>query len=425
MELLLGILIGLLPLCLALGLFIGMLTARWWIHSRSLPQKPDLEHGTYTSMPRLSSCAIPEAFSSPLATAKLPAIRTCPEMPIEVTADVPAASIAGSDRLRAHSPTAHLGHLVRAASQVMDEWETKSVLHRLAMPEATSPLFPPSPSRAFLSSTPGPGSLLLQTHWASAPQGNDTFFGATGEGEVHTDEVDVLERLGCGAGGHVYTGQWRGAQVAVKYIKIATDDGESLGRAVREVIISRKMNHPNIVQTFSWTVLADVDEKYGLANSRRQQDGHARRGGANSFCIPTDKLQAQVSDASSSVLECIPARWPASGGVLSAATPTAALEADADAVASLPASPSDRLRLSGHGAKRRRTSQNSNADDPSTHASIESAPTITPRRDSQVSFNSEEGFGSPVKHKREFSQRRNKVFKHFSITPSRPCRKIH
>jgi hypothetical protein len=53
----------------------------------------------------------------------------------------------------------------------------------------------------------------------------------------------------------VYKAAWRGAGVAVKYIVCPVDDPFSLGRAIREVVLSRKMSHPNVVQCYSWTVL--------------------------------------------------------------------------------------------------------------------------------------------------------------------------
>ena len=78
----------------------------------------------------------------------------------------------------------------------------------------------------------------------------------------------------------VYKGSWRGAPVAVKYIVCGTEDSDSLGRAIREVrwvagraaittgahqptcalqvVLSKKMSHPNVVQCFSWTVLSGV-----------------------------------------------------------------------------------------------------------------------------------------------------------------------
>lgn len=53
----------------------------------------------------------------------------------------------------------------------------------------------------------------------------------------------------------MYKAAWRGAGVAVKYIVCPTDDADSLGRAIREVVLSKKMSHPNVVQCYSWTVL--------------------------------------------------------------------------------------------------------------------------------------------------------------------------
>mgnify|MGYP001106673897 CR=1 FL=1 len=48
----------------------------------------------------------------------------------------------------------------------------------------------------------------------------------------------------------VYKASWRQAPVAVKYIVCRTDDHDSLGRAIREVVLSKKMSHPNVVSTW-------------------------------------------------------------------------------------------------------------------------------------------------------------------------------
>ena len=53
----------------------------------------------------------------------------------------------------------------------------------------------------------------------------------------------------------MYKASWRGAGVAVKYIVCPVEDSESLGRAIREVVLSKKMSHPNVVQCYAWTVL--------------------------------------------------------------------------------------------------------------------------------------------------------------------------
>ncbi len=56
-----------------------------------------------------------------------------------------------------------------------------------------------------------------------------------------------------GGYGSVYKASWRGATVAVKYIICRTDDSDSLGRAIREVVVSKKMSHPNVVRIFTPT----------------------------------------------------------------------------------------------------------------------------------------------------------------------------
>ncbi len=49
----------------------------------------------------------------------------------------------------------------------------------------------------------------------------------------------------------VYKASWRQAPVAVKYIVCCTEDHDSLGRAIREVVLSKKMSHPNVVRVQS------------------------------------------------------------------------------------------------------------------------------------------------------------------------------
>ena len=54
-------------------------------------------------------------------------------------------------------------------------------------------------------------------------------------------------------------GQWRGAPVAVKYTRFSMADPEALEAAVREAVLSKRMSHPHVVQTYAWTVLTAHD----------------------------------------------------------------------------------------------------------------------------------------------------------------------
>ena len=82
------------------------------------------------------------------------------------------------------------------------------------------------------------------------------------------DEIDLLECVGKGGYGCVYKASWRGAGVAVKYIVCPVEDSESLGRAIREVVLSKKMSHPNVVQCYAWTVLTGAVQRGAV--QRRQ-----------------------------------------------------------------------------------------------------------------------------------------------------------
>lgn len=73
------------------------------------------------------------------------------------------------------------------------------------------------------------------------------------------DEIDLQEQVGKGGFGAVYKGTWRGAIVAVKHAICNVEDAESLEQSIREVVLSKKLSHPNVVQTYAWTVLTGAD----------------------------------------------------------------------------------------------------------------------------------------------------------------------
>ena len=66
------------------------------------------------------------------------------------------------------------------------------------------------------------------------------------------DEINLAEQIGRGGFGAVYKGTWRGAPVAVKYAVCNVQDVDSIEGAIREVVLSKKMSHPNVVNVLSF-----------------------------------------------------------------------------------------------------------------------------------------------------------------------------
>lgn len=110
----------------------------------------------------------------------------------------------------------------------------------------------------------------------------------SGNLQVQMNEIDLEEQIGRGGFGAVYKGSWRGAQVAVKYIICDVADADAVDQSVREVVLSKKMSHPNVVQTYGFTMTGSsdlgVDEQV--------------RGEPESVCCTIQSLGGSITDRS-------------------------------------------------------------------------------------------------------------------------------
>ena len=96
----------------------------------------------------------------------------------------------------------------------------------------------------------GPASSKLQmpVSMCRCPVGGQSLFPtACCLVQVSMNEIDLNEQIGKGGFGAVYKGTWRGAPVAVKYAVCNTSDADSIEQSIREVVLSKKMSHPNVV----------------------------------------------------------------------------------------------------------------------------------------------------------------------------------
>lgn len=329
-----------------------------------------------------------------------------------------ASPFASSSRPR--SPTAHLmGHLVRCASQAMEQYESRTVLQRLTSADAATPMLPSSPH--FLL-TPMPSGLL-----SPGPPGKSLSWGSADE--IHMDEVDLISKLGGGAFGSVYRGQWHGAPVAIKYIRTRTDRADSLGAAIREVMLSKKLSHPNVVQTFSWTVLTQPESDTTTNGGGGGGSGHSSKGNRNGgaqapetevvstlgSCKSRFGLEIERAGSAKGESSGILHRRVSTGGEPSYSIPALwnpransqqqlqqqAQQEDEEAEPCTPIAAHVGIQQvsagsgkstggSSRGVKRRRTGE------------VGTSPPSAALDLRVDSFNSEEGFGSPVKRKREF-----------------------
>ncbi|KAG5618921.1 hypothetical protein H5410_018745 [Solanum commersonii] len=65
--------------------------------------------------------------------------------------------------------------------------------------------------------------------------------------EIPMEEITLGERIGLGSYGEVYRGEWHGTEVAVKKFLDQELAGESLEEFKSEVMIMRRLRHPNVV----------------------------------------------------------------------------------------------------------------------------------------------------------------------------------
>ncbi|KAL4513378.1 hypothetical protein Ndes2437B_g00589 [Nannochloris sp. 'desiccata'] len=433
------VLIVILPiLCAIFGFAFGFAAARWrsYVGKHKPYFQSSLVTGTSTEdqfnigLPPLGLAQIRtpvrhssgDFFNLDSQQAKTPVNMTTPLNRGTCVAAKPALGRTPYTTTRHGSPTAHLmGHLVRCASQAIDQIESRSVLQRLTSTDAAAGAETPF----FAASSPMPSSFLLSpaagtagvdqnnNQYLHSNNNNSTAF-STGADEIHMDEVDLISKLGGGAFGSVYRGAWRGAPVAVKYIRTRTDKADSLGDAIREIVLSKKLTHPNIVQTFSWTVLAqppvlddedksiagvldfsrnesDVSEiawlSYSLLhrNGSREEGERKQQEGAPTATVTTEAEELERYS--------IPAVWNNTASTTRAANSIPLIEEQQKqqlrTTTTKTGSPSSSSSSLTKGVKRRRTGLDSAIPSPTTLG-------LDPRMDS---FNSEEGFGSPVKKK--------------------------
>ncbi|GAX77891.1 hypothetical protein CEUSTIGMA_g5333.t1 [Chlamydomonas eustigma] len=110
----------------------------------------------------------------------------------------------------------------------------------------------------------------------------------TDGGGSDSEHIELQEMLGQGSFGQVYKGLWRDTVVAVKIMVMPNQmsDNEKRNRmAIMEAAISSSLSHPNIVQTYTYSMKPVQD-----------QGGTGSVSGSNSVAVPGMKLNDELLD---------------------------------------------------------------------------------------------------------------------------------
>ncbi|GAX77878.1 hypothetical protein CEUSTIGMA_g5320.t1 [Chlamydomonas eustigma] len=112
------------------------------------------------------------------------------------------------------------------------------------------------------------------------------------DAEKPYENIEIMEMLGQGSFGKVYKGIWRGTVVAIKsmvFSKQMSNVEKHERMAIMEAAISSSLSHPNIVQTYTYSLRSISDESAAL-DSSSLEDAAAGREGRGTTRSPTVHL---------------------------------------------------------------------------------------------------------------------------------------